>query len=174
MLLKNLILIFVSIICLPIAAQKDVFDIARNGTLEDIKKINIASPGVINSKNADGYTPLILACYKGNVDVVKFLVKNSNTINIPSGMGTAMMAATYKGQAKIVKLLLENKANPNLTDQNGQNALMMAIIVKNKEIIELLLKSKIDLNARDNNKKQAIDYALMTNDQTIIKLITKN
>jgi uncharacterized protein len=164
-----LFLLFYVLSCTVVFSQNDVFDIARNGTLEEIKKINTASPGAINSKNADGYIPLILACYKGNVDVVKFLVKNSNTINIPSGMGTALMAATYKGQTDIVKILLENKANPNLSDADGMTPLMYATISANKNIIKLLLDYKADKLLTNKDGKTAFEFAVFSGNQDIIQ-----
>ena len=43
----------------------DVFDIARKGTLEQIKKVVIENPKAINLINKDGFSPLILACIEG-------------------------------------------------------------------------------------------------------------
>lgn len=155
-------------------AQKNAYDIARSGTLKEIEQLFEKDSLSLNKPNESGYTVLILACYRNNMPVAKFLIEKKITLDFGSGMGTALMAATFKGNVEAVKLLINNGANLNLTDANGQNVLMMAISVKNTEIIKLLLAAKINLEARDNNKKQAIDYALMTNDQTIIKLITKN
>ena len=153
--------------------QKNAYDIARSGTLLEIEQLYQTDSLSLNIPNESGYTALILACYRKNMPVAKFLIEKKITLDFGSGMGTALMASTFKGNVAAVKLLIDNDANLNLTDANGQNVLMMAITVKNIEIIKLLLAAKINLEARDNNKKQAIDYALMTNDQTIIKLITK-
>lgn len=166
------ILLFMSIAITN--AQKNAYDIARSGTIEEIKALYAKDSTALQKPNESGFTPLILACYRNNMPVAKFLIEKKITLDFGSGMGTALMASTYKGNVAAVKLLINNGANINLTDANGQNVLMMAITVKNIEIIKLLLAAKVNLDARDNNKKQAIDYALMTNDQTIIKLITKN
>jgi uncharacterized protein len=171
--MKKLTIVLFILVFQSIFAQKNAYDIARSGTLEEIKSLYKKDSLSLYKPNETGYTPLILACYRGNNEVANFLINKKITLDYGSGLGTALMAATYKENTEIVKLLIEKGANINLTDANGQTVLMLAIFVKNKEIIQLLLNKKIDVEARDNNKKQAIDYALMTNDQEIIKLITK-
>ena len=124
-------------------SQKNVFDTARSGTVEDLKIVMDNNPEVINTKNENGFTPLILACYKGNIAVAKFLIENSKTINTSSDMGTPLMAATYKGQVELVQLLLEKNANPNIADSNGTTPLIYAVMSRNTNIISLLLKYKV-------------------------------
>ena len=91
------------------AQEKNVFDIARSGTLTEIQNLNKSNPDLINSLNENKTSPLILACYRGNIEVAKFLIENVKNINYNSDMGTALMAATYKNQPQLVKLLLEKK-----------------------------------------------------------------
>jgi uncharacterized protein len=171
--MKKIVLLLLLVCFQQSFAQKNVHDIARSGTLEEIELEFEKDSLTLYKPNDSGYTPLILACYRSNNKVAAFLINKKITLDYGSGLGTALMASAYKGNTEMVKLLLENGANPNLTDANGQTVLMMAITVQNIEIIQLLLDKKVDLNVRDNNKKQALDYALMTNNQNIIKLITK-
>lgn len=152
-------------------SQTNVFDIARSGTVEDLKTLIKSDPNCINLINESGNSTLILACYKGNNEVAEYLIRNVKDINFISGMGTALMAATVKNNANLVKLLLENNANPNLTDANGTTALIYATIFKSYEIAELLIKYKADDNKKDNNGKSAIDYAFMANDDKLIQIL---
>lgn len=149
-------------------SQQNIFDIARTGTIKDIQKAAIKNPESINTKNENGYTPLILACYRGNVAVAKFLIQYSKTVNVSSDMGTPLMAATYKGQTEIVKLLLENKANPNLADGNGTTPLIFCAMFGNIDILKILLAYKADKLHKDKDGKTAFEFAVFSGNQNII------
>ncbi|MEL1254996.1 ankyrin repeat domain-containing protein [Flavobacterium sp. DGU38] len=153
------------------AQNKTVFDIARSGTLTEIQILNKSNPDLINSLNENKTSPLILACYRGNTEVAKFLIENVKDINYNSDMGTALMAATYKNYPQLVKLLLEKKANPNLTDANGTTALSLATQFKNSELIKLLLDYKVDKTIKDNKGKTAFEYAVFSQNEEIINLL---
>ena len=152
-------------------SQQDIFDIARKGTVEEVKTAMKQNPDVIYSVNAEGYSPLILACYRGNVAVANFLIKNVKDVNGSSPMGTPLMAAVVKGNEEIVLALLENNANPNLTDANGTTSLIYAVQFKNADIIKLLLNYKADKSKIDNKGKTAFEYAVFSNDEEIINLL---
>lgn len=153
------------------AQDKNVFDIARKGSLSEIESIYKSNPEAINSLNEGKSSPLILACYKGNVDVAKFLITKVKDINYVSVMGTALMATVVNGNLEILELLLQAKASPNLTDQNGVTALMYAVQFQNSEMITLLLKNKADKNLLNNEGTSAFEYATKTNNETIINLL---
>ena len=152
-------------------SQQDIFDIARKGTVEEVKAVMKQNPNSINSINDAGYSPLTLACYKGNVAVADFLIKNVDDINGNSLMGTPLMAAVVKGNLVIVKALLENKANPNLTDANGTTALIYAVQFKNTPIVKMLLEYKANKLKIDNKGKTAFEYAVFSSNEEIINLL---
>ncbi|MFB9108072.1 ankyrin repeat domain-containing protein [Flavobacterium gyeonganense] len=153
------------------AQDKTVFDVARNGTLAEIQNLNKSNPDLINSLNENKTSPLILACYRGNLEVAQFLIENVKDINYNSDMGTALMAATYKNQPQLVKLLLEKKANPNATDANGITALSLAVQFKNTELVKMLLDYKADKTIKDNKGKTAFEYAVFSQNEPIINLL---
>ena len=167
-----LIVFFIALLipvdCFP---QSDIFDIARGGTLDDLKELVANNPDVINTLNQDGYSPLILACYKGNYEVASYLIMNVKDINYTNAMGTALMAATVKNDIPIVKLLLENKANPNIPDEKGTTALHYAAIFKNHEIAAMLMEHNANAELKDIRQKTAFDYAVMANDDKLINIL---
>lgn len=170
--MKKIVFLFI-LFCFfnSIAQNKTVFDIARNGTLTEIQTIFNTDPNLINTLNESKSSPLILACYRGNIDVAKFLIKNVKDINYCSDMGTALMAATYKNQTELVTFLLENNANPNTTDTNGTTALLLAVQFKNLEFVKLLLEFKADKTIKDNKGKTAFEYAVFSGNDSIINLL---
>lgn len=150
------------------AQTNSVFDIARKGTLSEIKVLFNTNPDLVNSYNENKHSPLILACYRGNIEVAKFLVKNVKDINYCSDMGTALMAATYKNQTELVKALLENNANPNIADLNGTTALLLAVQFKNLGLVKILLDYKADKTIKDKKGKTAFEYAVFSGNEEMI------
>ena len=153
------------------AQESSIFDIARNGSLMEIKALTKNNPDIINNISKEGYSALTLACYYSNNDVATYLIEHVKDINSKSGYGTPLMAATVKKNSNLVKLLLENNANPNLTDQNNSTALHFSVIFNQQEIIELLMKHNANPNIKDNRGNTALDYAKITNNNKFIQLL---
>ena len=151
--------------------KSDVFDIARAGTVEEVKQILKSNPKAFQLVNKEGFSPLILACYRGNNEVVKFLIDNGSDIDASSSMGTALMAAVVKGNDEIVKILLDKNADINAIDSNGTTALMYAVQFQNEELIKLLLEYKADKSKIDKNGKTAFEFAVFSKNEAIINLL---
>ena len=168
----HILLFLLFIFNFSIAQKKlDVFDIARKGTVEQARELLKINPKVLNSLNDDGYSPLILACYRGNNEVVKFLIEKGCDVNETSDMGTPLMAAVVKGNLEAAKLLLHKNANPNNTDKNGTTALMYATSVKNYELVSLLTKANANTELKDNRGNSALDYAILLNDDKLLEIL---
>lgn len=150
-----------------------VFDIARNGTLEQLKEIYKFDANAIDSVSKEGYSPLTLACYYNNNEVAKYLVEHVKDIDSKSGYGTPLMAATVKQNTALVKLLLEKNANPNKTDVNGSTALHFSVIFNYEDIVKLLVNAKANTTLKDNRGKSPLDYATITGNEKITQLLNQ-
>ena len=160
------------LVCSNIQAQQlDVFDIARNGTAELARNLLKTDPQVFNTVNSEGFSPLILACYRKNNEVAKVIIANNGDINLVSPMGTALMASVVKSNLEIAQLLLEKNADLNAIDKNKTTALIYAVQFKNAEMVKLLLKHKADKTLKDSNGKTAFEYAAFSGNQEIIDLL---
>lgn len=157
--------------CNAFSQNPDIFEVARKGNVTEAKTFLKADPKLANATNADGYTPLILAAYRGNNEVAKFLVESGANIDAVSGMGTALMASVVKGNDEMVKFLLERKANPNLADGNGSTALLYAVMFKKHGIATQLIKAGANAEHKDNRGQSAIDYAILANDDKLIEIL---
>jgi len=149
----------------------NAFDIARKGTVEQAKILVKSNPRAFQTVNQEGFSPLTLACYRGNNEVAKFLTDSGCDINQKSSMGTPLMAAIVKGNNTMAQYLLQKNANVDLTDVNGTTALMYAVMFKNKEIIMLLLQKKADKALVDSKGKTAFEYAVFSGNEEIINLL---
>ncbi|HEX8561840.1 MAG TPA: ankyrin repeat domain-containing protein [Flavobacterium sp.] len=159
------------VVCLSYGQNSNVFDIARKGTVAEAQMLLDKDPYAFSALSPEGFTPLILACYRGNNDVAAFLISHGSDVNVNSPMGTALMAAVVKGNTEIAKLLLESKAKPDMADANGTTALIYAVKFQNSEIIKLLLTHKADKSLLDKDKKSAFEYATFSGNESIIQLL---
>jgi len=166
-----IVLIFFTSLAVFSQEQLNVFDVARNGTVSQAQLLLLKNDQAFNTINKQGYSPLTLACYRGNIEVVKIILKHKCNINANSDMGTPLMAAVVKGQEEIVKLLLESKADVNLPDANGTTPLIYATIFKHFTIIEMLLQQNADKTISDKNGKTAFEFETMNGDEKIINLL---
>lgn len=152
-------------------SQMDIFDIARKGTIEQAKEVLNVNPKAFNDVNENGYSPLVLACYRGNNEVAKFLIENGSDINGNSKMGTALMSAIVKGNNEIAKLLINKKADLNAADANGITALIYAVQFGNIEILGLLIANNVDKTHQDKEGKTAFEHAVFAGNEEIINLL---
>lgn len=171
---KLLLLLAFSVTFFSNAQQMDVFDTARRGTVEEMKALIKTNKDTINAISPMGFSPLILACYRGNIPVAEYLATKVQDVNYNSTSGTALTATAVKGDYALSKLLLENKANPNIADPMGITPLIYAVQFENKPLVELLLKYKANTKHANKDGKTILDYALFTKNQEIIKLIETN
>lgn len=167
------LVVFITGLCTAQTGPKDVFNVARSGTVAEMQALMAINKDTVNAVNPMGFTPLILACYRNNAPVAEFLAGKVKNIDYNSSNGTALAAAAVKGNTALVKVLLENKANPNIADGQGMTPLLYAVQFDNKEIATLLLKYKADRKMADNEGKSPMDYAVFNKNQEMIDLLKK-
>ncbi|MGR3855959.1 MULTISPECIES: ankyrin repeat domain-containing protein [Chryseobacterium] len=172
--MKNIILVLGLFLGSLLSAQekaKSIFDIARSGTVAEVQELMKQNPDVINQTNEHGFSPLILACYRGNTDVADFLIENVKDVNYKSREGTALAGLAIKYNKDLVEHLLKKKADPNIADETGYTPLFWAVKSGNKDLVEQLLKYKADKTKKDSMGMTPFEYALQTNNKEIINLL---
>ena len=152
---------------------QDIYDACRKGNLELIKQLSKVNPDTINTPNKSGYTPLIIAGYRNQLEAVKVLLDLGANVNAVSEDGTVLTAACYKSNTALVKILLEQHADVNVKNNAGTTPLMFAIMAENEEIVKLLIENKADTQTMDNSRKSAVDFAKDCDSKVIKQLIIK-
>jgi ankyrin repeat protein len=151
--------------------SKTTFDIARSGSVKEMNVVFKKNKKIINAVDDRKSSLLILACYRGNNDVAKFLIDKKADLDYNSPNGTALMACVVKGNIEIAEILLNKGAKINCTDGNGTTALMFAVQFNNKDMVELLLKNNADKTIKDKNGKTAFEFAVFSGNDEIINLL---
>ena len=167
-------IVLLLLLCTSLKAQdKNVFDVARKGTLSEIEGIYKQNPELVNAINDNKATPLILACYRNNEAVALYLSDKVSNINYNSGMGTALMAAIMSGNKVIIEKLISKKADLDQQDIQGKTALIYAAFNNNFEVAQLLVKAGANSKLADNEKRTALDYAKFNKNTQLIILLDK-
>jgi len=92
----------------------------------------------VNCKGEEGWTPFHFACMSGNMDLVKFLLKNQPDIDMETKHKfTALHIAAQHGFVDIVELLIELNVDTNSQDIYKNTALHYAAL--NGKIVSFLL-----------------------------------
>lgn len=163
--------IFLSSLLSAQEKTKSIFDIARTGTVAEVTELMKQNPDIINQVNENGFSPLILACYRGNTEVARYLIDHVKDLNYKSKEGTALAGLAVKYNKDLVERLLKKKADPNIADATGYTPLFWAVKFGNKELVELLLQYKADKTKKDSMGMTPFEYALKTDHKEIINLL---
>ena len=92
----------------------EFFNSIREGNLERTAALLEAHPDLLSSRDQRGSTPLILAGYYNQAEVVRLLLDKGAVVDEKDGSGnTALMVACFKGYAGIAEILIEAGANLN-------------------------------------------------------------
>ncbi|UKB83422.1 ankyrin repeat domain-containing protein [Chryseobacterium sp. MEBOG06] len=172
--MRNIVLIlgiFLSSLLFAQEKGKSIFDIARTGTVTEVKELMKQNPDIINLVNENGFSPLILACYRGNTEVAEFLIDHVKDVNYKSREGTALAGLAVKYDKQLTENLLKKNADPDIADSTGYTPLFWAVKFGNKELVELLIQYRADKTKKDSAGMTPFEYALQTNNKEIINLL---
>lgn len=104
----------------------------------------------IDVPNADGFTPLGIACIAGNWRLAKFLLERGAKPEPSHGQPVLLAAAaTEEDDPAGVQLLLKHKAKADTRNATGRSALHEAALAGHVEIIDILLAAGADVQAAD-------------------------
>ncbi|HTM63304.1 MAG TPA: ankyrin repeat domain-containing protein [Gammaproteobacteria bacterium] len=150
---------------------------ARKGELQSL--INILNAchndlDVVNYKSeslfmfhdkCNGVTALDIAAANGHIPIVSALLKiagvNVNNQSPYLNMNTPLLSAITHKNMKIVEALAESgKLNPNLTNETGENALTLALLICPSMVPIILKISDLNINAVNKSKYSALHYAV--------------
>lgn len=139
----------------------DLHAAARNMAMDDARQL-IANGVDINGLDNMSRTPLHIACWKGDSDMVQLLLRSKALPTVKAKDNfTALHFAVQSNSLECCRLLLENtKALVNMRISKGnKTALHIAAAKGNIGVIELLLHCGADPMALTNKKQTALDFA---------------
>ncbi|HEX2921178.1 MAG TPA: ankyrin repeat domain-containing protein [Bacteroidales bacterium] len=126
-------------------------------------------------KTDDGTTPLLSATWVGNIDIADILLQNGASPDEKDDKGfTPFLVSSYYGDTLLMEILRSNGADIYLRNNDGDNALTLAIIAGREESIRYLLRIGNRWSQRSENSLDPITIAAKYGRKDIIDLLNKN
>jgi ankyrin repeat protein len=127
----------------------DVFEAAAFGRVDRLRELLDEDPPRANAFGDDGFHPLGLACFFGNLEAARLLLDRGADVNALSTNEHVQTAAIHAAAAagadeatryELVKLALEHGADPNLPQGGGFRAIDAARQNGDARVEQLLLE----------------------------------
>src|ERR1700744_963557 len=147
---------------LKYVGEISLFEAAAVGKFDTVAHLIYTHPDAINEHAVDGFTPLGLACYFGQLEVARYLILKGADVNLPSNNGYRVFpihSAAAGNYTDIVRTLIENGAQVNVRQQAGVTPLHSAAQNGNLELLILLLENGAETNIRMEGGKIPADLA---------------
>lgn len=109
---------------------------------EMITHMSAADVGrALNRQNSVGWTPLLIACHRGHMELVSTLLSNHARVDVFDVEGrSALHLAAEHGYLQVCDALLTNKAFINSKARNGRTALHLAAMNGYAHLVKFLIR----------------------------------
>ncbi|WP_426671626.1 ankyrin repeat domain-containing protein [Mucilaginibacter sp. McL0603] len=147
---------------LKYVSEISLFEASAVGKFDTVAHLIYTHPDSINEYADDGFTPLGLACYFGQLEVARYLILKGADVNQPSNNGFHVFpihSAAAGNYTDIVRILIENGAQVNVRQQAGATPLHSAAQNGNLELLIMLLENGAETNVRMEGGKMPADLA---------------
>ncbi|KAG5013672.1 hypothetical protein AAZX31_09G195500 [Glycine max] len=133
---------------------------ARSGDLIAVNSILASNPLAVNSRDKHSRTPLHLAAFSGQAEVVTYLSKHKADVGA-SAMDdmAAIHFASQKGHLEVVRALLSAGASLKAATRKGMTSLHYAVQGSHMELVKYLAKKGASLGAKTKAGKTPLDLA---------------
>jgi ankyrin repeat protein len=139
-----------------------LFEASAIGKFDAVAHLIYTHPDAINEYADDGFTPLGLACYFGQLEVARYLILKGADVNLPSNNGFHVFpihSAAAGDYTDITRILIDNGAQVNVRQQAGATPLHSAAQNGNLELLIMLLENGAETNIRMEGGKMPADLA---------------
>ena len=139
--------------------------------IKDITSLEIFTK-FINHQNHKGINILHLACYKGNMNLIKFLLSNGINYKVKSNTGLSCLhfAAQTNKVTVIYYFIKKYKINKYEEDNNGNNFYHWACFCSSEKVIDFFLNDKkFEINTKNKEGYLPLHFYLMANNSRSIK-----
>lgn len=156
---------------------------ARRGTTTDLHRAaligdlalvreRLSAGDPVDSRDADGHTPLLLACKQAEPDVFHALLDAGADIEAADSreMNALFFVATT-GVVSLAQVLLDRGAQVNRVAARGLTPLMAAVMSENAHMVRLLITVGADTEHTDADGTTVLKWARMLGTKEMVELI---
>lgn len=118
-------------------------DVDTCNRYKDAVKVLLCYGPDVNLANKIGETPLLAAAWKGNVELIEWLLQSSARVNQANKQARSpLFAAAAGGHIDAVRVLLEAGANLEQADEDAKTPMDIAAMYGHRAVVALLEKAK--------------------------------
>jgi ankyrin repeat protein len=157
-----------------LGAKIDVFSASAYAALKEIVEILRIEPSLVNTFSPDGWTPLHLASFFGNIMVVEYLTMSRADINAVSKnslKNQPLNAATVSNKTDVVKCLVKKGADVHFAQHGGITPLHSAAHNGNEDLVQIFLAHGADPNAKDEKGETPLDKATQQGHTNVVSIL---
>ncbi len=154
---------------------QDIHQAAGKGDVAKVKEFLAKNPELLNIKDVQGNTPLLIATNGGQKEVVEFLItKGANLDSANTYMYTPLHYSILRKHIAIAEILIEAGANPNIPNVWGSTPLHTCAGGNYLKEAEFLIKHKAGVNTKDEIGETPLFVAARFRHKEMILLLIKN
>ena len=154
-----------------------IFAAAITGNVEQLTQMLEGNRALVGLMSTDGWTPLHLAAFFGQLEAAKVLLDNGALVDARSTNAMENMplhAATAGRHTEMVRLLIDHGAPVNARQHGGWSPLHAAAQNGDIEMANLLISAGADVLARAGNNQTPLDLALTKGQQAMVDYLESN
>uniref|UniRef100_A0A7N0UG70 Uncharacterized protein n=1 Tax=Kalanchoe fedtschenkoi TaxID=63787 RepID=A0A7N0UG70_KALFE len=153
----------------------ELHEAARSGDLVKVISILSSNPLAVKSRDKHSRTPLHLAAWSGQLEVVNYLCKNKADVGACAmdDMG-AIHFACQKGHVDVVKTLVSFGVSVKSYTRKGMTPLHFAAQGSHMELVKYLVRKGAKLNSRTKAGKTPFDVSKSDEIRSFLEESEKN
>lgn len=127
------------------------------------------------STNEYGENAMHFAAYDGKVELVKMLLVHKQLIDSKTKEGSTPLICSAKGEShsEVCEVLLKAGADPLLKNEDGWNAMHLAVLAGNSEIVKMLCVHKQLIDSQIKEGKTPLMLAAREGDLKVFDVLLK-
>lgn len=144
--------------------KENLFKAINYNQISEVRRL-IESGISVNSKDEDGWTPLMLAAHKNYLNIAKLLVELGADLELKNDDGeTALMVSAYNNSGYVARYLISIGANPDDEDKNRRTAYEIAKEFYPNERFDYLLPKTKKIETLTSNSNETNDNITTSKD----------
>lgn len=155
------------ILCTP----EGLFEAAETGNRTAVA-LFIGAQNNIEIRDNRGWTPLMIAAFKGRDEIVGLLIQHDADVNaLDLGGNSALHWAAFGGHTSCAKQLVEHHAKINVGNNFGWTPLMQATARNHPGVVSLLIDSGVNLDKAADDGYTPLHKAAASGYGEIVRLL---
>jgi len=156
-----------------IEAHGSIHELAAGGEIDQVVAMLERDPGELDRRDWQGMTPLAVAAWHGQLDLVATLLDHGAQPDLKNNNGlTPLFCAVDRGRPKLARLLIENGADVTTRGYEGRSLVHMAARAGDTWVLKQAIAHGGDVSASDRGGVKPMEFAVWGNYQGAIRELT--